>query len=316
MTPLEKGPPLTPVQEAVVLSNYAAGIVTMIGWTFDVELLIHLGGWPTFALAVIGVLIGAAHPLIPVVSAGLGAVLLGGIRGALIGNALSVVVLEAPMALRVFFSTTPRSQVASGLIQPTRFPSILDAARAGMFDCKLSRSDLRAVETIVKLVQQPTIGERIDPSAMSLLNEQTASGFGLLLTLASTMGTPLDGHAVARAMQGPVLMAYWAARYWNGTHSAPLLWSATRPELEERVAELARSTRLEVFTSEVPAYLVFMANYGEQRGIRDPAFDALKDHPEVLASFGERIYVASVYGMILANAECRCASGHLTLESR
>lgn len=97
---------MTRSQKALLLLSYAAGALAVFGWVTDSEPILLGGGWTCASLTVLFIIGGGLHPLTPVLAVGLGAWLIGGLQGALVGNALSVVALEWVSVLKVFSTET------------------------------------------------------------------------------------------------------------------------------------------------------------------------------------------------------------------
>lgn len=200
-----------------------------------------------------------------------------------------------------------------GRRQKQHFPGLEDAAEAGLFDIELDDDDLTSLRLIPDLMVRsatasPGPAELRDSATTRMLKEQMAGNLGLLLKLASAVGgVRLEGYAVTAAIQGPVEMAYWASRFWTGRFFEPLLYSESHPEMETAIIETMKNTRVEDFTGSSPPYLHFIANWAEQRAIREPPLDKLRGKPEVLDQFGQHIFVCAKYAMILAHAEHICA---------
>ncbi len=93
-------------QKLYTVLSYLLGVAAVAGWGLGIEELVQVGGWGTAVITGIGLLTGNLRSWIPFVAIGFGIWLIGGLRGALIGNALAVVAFEWLGLLMVFTSRT------------------------------------------------------------------------------------------------------------------------------------------------------------------------------------------------------------------
>jgi hypothetical protein len=83
------------LRRTIVLSQYSAALIAVVGWLFESPAAVYLGGIPCAAFAALGILGGALNPIAPLLFVVVGVVAFGGVEGGLVGNALSIVFFEA-----------------------------------------------------------------------------------------------------------------------------------------------------------------------------------------------------------------------------